>query len=934
MEVVMSSLKAPKELLCEYCKNPLGMDVEKPRFSWQLAADNKDRNKKQSAYGIIVSSSEDKLSSGTGDVWDSGKVSSSQSINIEYEGKKLESRMRYFWKVTVWDESDRESPESETAWFEMGLLKPEDWKAVWKGYTGGKSGEALYCRRAFELSKPIAWARMYISGLGYYELHINGERVGDNVLDPGWTEYTKTVLYVTYDVTDALKKGKNAVGVVLGNGWHGTPKLYLQLEIIYEDGSKEMLGGHDWSWSVTTAPIIKNDVHDGEVYDARLEIPGWDTPDFKENNLNWLHAQRVTAPGGRMKAQMIEPIKVVDHVEPIAITNPKPGSYVYDLGQNIAGWCILRVKGDEGTCVTLKFAEVLYEDGTVNQENLRTARAHVMYTLKGGVEEEVYKPRFTYFGYRYIEVTGFPGKPELQNITGCVVRNSVEQVGQFTCSNDLINTIQRNVAWTEGNNLHGAPTDCPQRNERQGWLNDMTVRIEESMYNYGLARFFTKWLWDIKDTQDAETGAVADTAPFRWGNIPADSTAISYVLIPWFMYLFYGDKRIVEEYYESVKGWADCLYSHTKDGLIDYCWYGDWCSPIPESWPPDKPGLPPDSPGAVTTVGSYSAVTPGMLMGTAHLIYAGRTIADIAQIIGRGSDAAAYRKRAESITEAFNKKFFNEKTAQYASGSQASNAFPLFLRLVPEGREKEVLKNIVHDVMETKKEHLSTGNHGTKFLMEVLAAYGAGDVAYKIATQTTYPSWGYMISMGATTNWERWEYLTGPGMNSHAHPCLGNVSAWFYKYLAGINIDPRSPGWERMIIKPHVIEGLNHVNASFKTVRGTVEVHWQREENQFKMQVTIPANSTATVGLPTLGAGKSDKPLQVTEEGRLIWENGDFIQGVSGINAGEVLPQLMTPHAPGADTTRTVEQMSDQASRDWIYFEIGSGTYRFELKRR
>lgn len=897
----MKGLEAPTNLLCEYAANPLGIDVRVPRFSWVLRS--ADRGQEQTAFQVRVAREREALDKGGIDMWDSGKVVSNQSVGIEYAGAPLESRRRYLWKVKVWDRDGRVTPESEAAWFEMGLLQPEDWRAVWVGYSGGKPGEGLAMRHTLSLAKPVAQARAYISGLGYYELRINGSKVGDHVLDPGWTDYSRTVLYVTYDVTPHLRSDDNVVGIVLGNGWYGCPRVLVQLNIRYQDGSEEVLWPHDWFWQVTSSPIVRNSIHDGEEYDARLEKPGWDSPGFTKDPREWVMAQRLAPPGGTMKAQMAEPIKVVRHISPVQVCQPQPGVFVYDLGQNIAGWCILKVKGVAGTVVTLKFGETLYEDGAVNQENLRAGKARLVYTLKG-VGEEVYEPRFTYFGFRYVEVTGFPGTPDIGNLTGCVVRNSVDHAGEFSCSDKLINQIQQNVVRTEGNNLHWAPTDCPQRNERMGWLNDVTVRIEESLYNYNLERFFTKWMRDIRDTQDHQSGAVADTAPYRWGNIPADSTAISYVLLPWYMYLHYGDRRILEEYYDGIKGWADYLHSRTEGSIVDYCWYGDWCSPIGECWPPEKPGLPPDSPGAVTMVGSYSAKTPGRLMGTGHLIWATRTIAAVAAVLGKNADANEYDERAKRISEAFNRRFLNGDTAQYAGGSQCSQAFPLFLNIVPESRKEAVLDNLVRDIQEGHQGHLSTGNHGTKFLMEVLTDLGQGDVAYKMATQTSYPSWGFMISLGATTNWERWEYMTGPGMNSHDHPCLGNVSAWFYKRLAGINVDPKGPGWKRAIIRPFVLGDLQSVNARLNTIRGLFSVQWERLKDGLRLVVAVPVNSQASVSVPTLGY-----PDVVIREGsREVWAHGAYKSGIDGILAGL--------HDGG-----------------WISFTVSSGTYKFEMRR-
>jgi len=883
-------------LICEYAENPLGIDTDRPRFSWK--ANSSERGQYQTAYRIIVDCEQEKLDAGIGNMWDSGKVITDKSINISYSGSHLLSRRIYYWKVCIWDNDGKKSGFSDTATFEMGLLYKSDWNADWVGYPGGKCGESLLFRRKFIIEKTIARARVYISGLGFYEMHINGQKVGDHVLDPGCTEYSKRVLYTTYDITGYLKQGSNAVGVMVGNGWYSTTVLLCQINIDYTDGISECYtpATHRSGWFVTTGPILSNSIYDGEIYDARLERTGWDTPEYDTDKLNlrqygWSVPNIMGGPGGKLVSQAIEPIKVVSNMQALKIINPIKGVYVFDMGQNMAGWVRLTVKGSAGTEIVLRYAENLYDNNTVNQENLRTALARDIYILKGG-EMEIYEPRFTYHGFRYVQVEGFPGVPTIENITGCVVRSAVEKVGEFECSNDLVNKIHSNVVWTEAGNLHSIPTDCPQRDERQGWLNDATVRAEESVYNFNMARFFTKWIDDIEDTQD-EFGAITDTAPFKWGNRPADPVSSSYLIIPWLVYLHYGDERLLERHYNGIEKWNDFLGTKADNYIINYSYYGDWASPAE------------DSVKGSLGDGAISATTPGILMSTGYYYYNAVLLSKMARVLGKEEDVWRFNLLAEKIKKAFNDKFLDTENGWYAQGSQASNVFPIYLGIVPEQFKKSVMENIVKDVVEKCNYHLSTGNLCTKYMLEMLAEEGYADVAFKLVTQTTYPSWGYMISQGATTIWERWEYSTGGAMNSHNHPMLATVGSWFYKYLAGIQAKEQSPGFGRFIIKPYFLGKLDFVNASVNTLRGTIVSKWKRDEETIEMEVTVPFNSEAEVYIPTF----------IEKSGTFIIYEGDTV--------------IWSEGAPAASTKgiRVLKQIGE-----YILLEVGSGVYYFRCK--
>ena len=887
---------SPFDLRCEYCVDPVGVDVSRPRFSWVLR--HSERGRTQSAYQILVASSKEKLLKDLGDMWDSGKVNSNQSVNVEYAGKPLESGKIYYWKVRWWDDKGRVSPYSKVAKFEMGLLKPEDWKAKW--IAGGN-----LLRKKFVIDGKVRLARAYISGLGYYELRINGRKIGDRKLDPGWTDYEKIVLYSVYDITEFLTEGENVVGIMLGNGrfnikperrkrpfpaykHYGEPRAILQIKIEFADGKQKLILT-DESWKVAKGPIIEDDIYDGEVYDARLEKEGWDRPGYDDSS--WENAKIIEPPGGKMFSQAtFPPIRVVKILQPVSVSNPKPNVYVFDFGQNFTGWVRLIVSGPRGTKVKLRYAELLNPDGTVNMATARGAKATDTYILKGdGVE--VYEPRFTYHGFRYVEVTGFPGVPSINNLQGIVVHTDVKPVGSFLCSNQLINDIHRNILWGQVSNLMSVPTDCPQRDERMGWMGDAQLSAEEAIYNFDMAAFYTKWIRDIKAAQ-MEDGSVPDVVPPYWSLYPADPAwGTACVIIPWYLYLYYGDKRILEENYEVMKRWVDFLSSKAENYILKFSKYGDWCPP-----------------GQIK-----SPSTPGEVVSTLCYYEDVVLLSKIARILGKKEDADKYAEMAEKIKEAFNKRYLAEKyytplkdvldAIMPVSYSQTANVMPLYLDMVPPDKEKSVIENLIWDLVVAHDYHLNTGIVGTRYLFDVLTKYGYVDVAYKIVSQTTYPSWGYMIKEGATTVWERWEYLAGLGMNSHNHIMFGSVDTWFYKTLAGINVDPSFPGFEKIIIKPHVVGDLTHAGASLKTVRGLVVSKWWKEEKSLVLEATIPVNSTGEVYVP-----KMDLKNPVIKEGeKIVWKDKAFIQGVSGIT-------------------------SAREEEKYIVFNVGSGTYFFKVE--
>jgi len=825
----------PSALRCEYLANPMGMDVRQPRFSWVL--EHQERGQAQSACRILVSSDR---ALATGDIWDSGRVASVRSTQVVYAGKPLESGRTYYWKVEYWDKDGRESGWSEPARFDTGLFERTEWKGTW---TGG----ANQLRKEFALSGAVKRARAYVCGLGYYELRVNGRKAGNHVLDPGWTTYDKRVLYVTYDVTNSLRRGLNAVAVILGHGKFGSRALLLELDIELEDGTRTSVVS-DTLWKAASGPLVEDSVYNGETYDARLEQSGWDRPGFDDKA--WAPASAVKGPSGVLSAQMMPAIQVTETIVPFKMTTPQPGVYVFDMGQNFSGWARLSVSGPRGTDVRMRFAELLYDNGMINRENLRSARAEDHYILKGE-GEETWEPRFTYHGFRYVEVTGYPGTPALDAIRGRVVRSAVRPAGSFAASKDILNRLQRIVTWGQMTNLHSIPTDCNQRDERMGWMGDAQGTAEEAIMNFDMAAFYTNFVRDIRDVQDNK-GQITDTVPFIWGSRPADPAwGTAYPLLCWYMYQYYGDTRILEEQYDGLKKYVEFLKTRAENGLVKYSYYGDWVA---------------------------VEKCPGAIVSSFYYYYDTKILADAARVLGKAQDAALYDKLTADIRTAFNREYYNPKTGDYADGTQTANTLPLFLGIATE-KEGSAWGRLFDDIVYKHDSHLTTGIIGTKYIMELLTRNGNADLAYDIAVQTTYPSWGYMIENGATTLWELWQKREGPSMNSHNHPMFGSVGAWLYKALAGINPAPGSAGFEKILFQPQVVRDLRHASGRLETLRGEISCAWSRTEMSVRVETVIPVGSSAEIVIPEFHL----RNVRVTESGKTIWENGAFVAGDAGI---------------------------------------------------
>jgi alpha-L-rhamnosidase len=857
---LLAQAGAPSGLRCEYLADPVGIDVAQPRLSWVL--EHSTRGERQTGYQILVSLKPDVAA---GDAWDSGKIAGNQSVHVAYAGKPLASGQTYYWKVRYWDSGDHASPYSPAGRFEMGLLESTSWKAAW-------IGGANQFRKEFTLPARPVRARAYVAGVGYYELRVNGRKVGDHVLDPAWTTYDKRVLYTVYDITERLRQGPNALGVMLGEGWLKSRALRMQIYAELEDG-KNVDVATDGTWKTMAGPIQSDSVYDGEMYDARLETPGWDRASF--DDALWKPAQTIEGPKGVLSAQMMPPIRVTDTIAPVKMTTTRPGVYIYDLGQNISGVVEMRVRGPRGARVQLRHAELLYDDGTLNVENLRAAKATDVYIVRGDGHEEIYQPRFTYHGFRYVELTGYPGAPRFATLRAKVVRSDVRPTGGFTSSKQLLNQIQRNIVWGIQDNLHSVPTDCNQRDERMGWMADAHLYAETAMLNFDMPAFYTNFLRDIHDVQ-GDDGTITDTVPHRYGSRPADPAwGLAYPLLTWYMYEYYGDRRILEQHFAGVKAWTDYLRGRSHDGILDYSYYGDWV-PIER--------------------------TPGNLVSTFCYYWSADLVSRMAAILGKTGEAESYGKLAGAIKDAFNTKFWNAETGKYGTGTQSAQILPLFLNMIPGDRRGQVMGALRDDLVYTRDTHLTTGILGTKYLFPILTSTGNSDLAYELATQTTYPSWGYMVEHGATTLWELWQNKTGPSMNSHNHPMFGSLGAWFYNALAGFNPDAAKPGFERVVIAPQVVRDLKWASGSLDTIRGQVVSSWSRSDNGLRLEVTIPVGSQAEVRIPELGLA----PATLSESGHVVWKGGKYQSGTPGINGARENDGLLV-------------------------VEVGSGSYVFEL---
>lgn len=862
------------DLRTEMLKNPEGIDVLTPRLSWKIEGES--RGLTQIAYRILAASSPEKLIAGTGDLWDSGKQNSSNTIGIKYQGKKLKSSQDVYWKVKVWT-NNNENAWSTTSHWSMGLLYFQDWKGRWIGMDSLASRDkdekfsklsARYFRKTYQLSKPIKKAKAHIIGLGLYELYINGQKVGDQVLAPAPTDYSKNVLYNTFDVTQMLRNGDNTIGTILGNGRYytmrqnykpykikdfGYPKMLLNILVEYTDGSSEVLRT-DNSWRMTAdGPIGSNNEYDGETYDARKEMPGWNTPNFDDSA--WVNAQYVSPPSGKIEAQMTEYMKVVETIEPIAITPIKQNTYILDMGQNMVGWIKLKVKGNKGDKITLRFAEVLNQDGSLNVDNLRDAKSTDHYILNGeGVE--IWEPSFVYHGFRYVEISGYPSVPTLDDFKGQVVNDKLQLTGSFETSNPIINQVYKNAYWGIRGNYKGMPVDCPQRNERQPWLGDRPTSAYGESFIFDNQNLYDKWLDDIRYGQKSD-GAIPDVAPAFWMYYSDNMTwPGTYLMIADMLYRQFGNLRPIKEHYPHMKKWLNYMqerymnqeYIMTKDS------YGDWVAP---------PATIEEGKGMTGNVKH-----PSQLISTAYHYYYLNLMSEFAALSGNSSDISEYKKLAEKVKAAFNKHYFNATKNSY--GTLTDNILAVQFNLVPKSKKAVVFQYLTDQITKENNGHLSTGLIGTQWIMRCLTENGRADLAYTLASNTSYPSWGYMVENGATTIWELWNGNTAaPNMNSYNHVMLlGDLIVWYYENVAGIKSN--TPGFKEILMKPIMVDDLSYVNASYNSIHGPIVSNWKKNKRTFQWDISIPPNTTADIYIPA----KSNKHIKA---------NGKSISKTKGI---------------------------------------------------
>ena len=931
-------------LRCEYHNNPLGIDITSPRLSWITQSDN--RGWKQSAYQILVASSQENLDQDRGDLWDSGKVEANQSIQIPYAGKPLLSHGQCFWKVKVWDQNGAASPWSQTATWSMGLLNEADWQAQWIGHDKAvkitpnrdaelagkghkititkalyglkgdpkkqidikeklqahvdagnlslkvtnefagkdpayeekkvleaqwlvedwKSGivaneneicdltvgrpkqylPAPYLRKEFTVATGVKRAIVYATAQGVYELSLNGQRVSNDVFMPGWTDYKQRIYYTAYDVTDLLKEGPNAIGAILGDGWfrgniscigqnkYGNKlRLKAQLHIDYQNGQSEILAT-DPSWKASYGPILESDMQAGEVYDARLEMPGWSQAGFDQSSWSPIVTGASLKP--LLQAYPGVPVRAVKELPAVKVSEPTPGTYVFDLGQNFSGWARLKVNGQAGDEVTMIFAEMLKDDGSAYTINLRSARAVDTYVLKGG-GEEVWEPRFTFHGFRYVQVTGLKEKPTADTITGIVLYSDSPESSSFECSNPMVNKIQENIVWGQRSNYLEVPTDCPQRDERLGWTGDTQVFIRTGCYNQDVSEFFTKWMVDLMDTQNRQ-GLFGNQAPVFHGH-GAAAWACAGIICPWTIYKVYGDTRMIETHYDAMVRYMDACGKDGLGGRKVHTW-GDWLAPG---------GRPPTE-----------------FISAAYHAYTTSLMAEMAVALGKIDDATKYNKQFQDIRAHFQKTFV-KADGKIESELQTAYCMALSFDLLTAAQRKQAEAHLIERIKKDNY-HLSSGFLGIPILLPTLTDMGRSDIAYRMIQNTTYPSWGYSIEQGATTIWERWNsYSKDRGfgdvkMNSFNHYSLGACGEWMFRSMLGIETD--GAGFKKITMKPELGEGITWAKGHYDSIHGRIGSDWKIENKTFHWNITVPANTSATVYLPAMDAAA------VTESGKVV----------------------------------------------------------------
>ncbi len=864
-------------LRCEYLVDPLGIDERLPRLSWLLESSR--RGARQVAYRVRVASTPEKLAAGDVDRWDSGRVESAQTTHVVYAGRALQSRDACHWTVEIWDETGA-SVRSAPARWTMGLLERGDWSAKWIATdpeiirrdpaaispTLTEPGTPGVFRREFELSDKVKRATIYASARGVFELNLGGQRVGEDLFAPEWTDYDKRIHYRTYDVTSLVRTGRNTLTATLGDGWwtgfvgwqetkgrYGSLEnsLIVQLELELADGRRVVICS-DASWQCATGPILSSDMQMGEVYDARRETRiGRATVDQS----HWLPAREVAAPSASLVAQRAEPVRINLLLPPKSMREIRRGVFIYDLGQNMTGWVHLKVRAAAGTRIQLRHAERLNPDGTIYTANLRRAKATDVYICRGG-GDEVWEPHFTFHGFQYVELTVTEPegcnslddnfRPTLATITGCVIYSATPLAGHFECSHADVNRLWLNGLWSQRDNFLSVPTDCPQRDERLGWMGDAQVFLRTATCNMDVAAFFTKWMIDVEDAQTPD-GVFPDIAPrlredLNWvglGNLAGGAGwADGGIIIPYTLWRVYGDLRLVERHWDAMVRWLDWIERHNPNGLRLHQLgnnYGDWLC------------IPSD-----TSFGTHSPMKN--LLATAYWADDAAKMARLARALGRDAEAARFQAMFEKVRAAFQAEWV-QPDGRISVETQTAYLLALAFDLMPANLRAAATEHLVANIRDLEW-HLSTGFVGIGHLNPQLTLAGRADVAYRLLLQESYPSWLFPVLQGATTIWERWDSWTiaegfhKDGMNSFNHYSLGSVGEWLFRHVLGIELDPATPGYQRFVLRPFVGQGLEHASGHYRSINGEIRSAWRRDGTRFEWTVTIPANTGARVHIP------------------------------------------------------------------------------------
>ncbi len=884
-------------LRAEYLTDPVGIGTTAPRLSWRLESDA--RNTMQAAYQIQVATSELDLSRGARLLLDAGKITSDASALVPERAPATASAARYYWRVRVWTAAGDASAWSPIAYWETGLLHPSDWTAQWIGQTPepGDSGPtpSPLLRREFQLTGRVRSARLYVTSLGLNQVFLNGRRVGQREFTPGWTSYHNRLQYQTYDVTSMLRGGPNAVGAMLGDGWyrgylgfdHGRNlygehrALLLQLDIRYDDGRTQRIVS-DGSWKTTNGPVRFSDIYDGETYDARFDHAGWSSAPY--DDASWAPVALMPAPSAELVAPVAPPVRRVAELKPVSITKTPNGETVFDLGQNFTGWARLTARGPAGTEVTMRFAEVLDHDGNIYTGNLRLAKQTDRYVMKGG-GTEVYEPHFTYHGFRYVAVSGLSGAADSSTITGIALSSDLEQTGSFATSDTMLNKLQHNIVWGQRSNFLGVPTDCPQRDERLGWTGDAQVFAPTAAFNAGVDGFFANWLADVAIDQHPD-GSLPWVIPNPMGGDSTNKAGTAgwgdaAVVVPYTMYLAYGDSGLLARQYPSMRAWVDFEKRQTGP---DHVWrpgwqFGDWLA-------------------YHSTDAGYPGATTGTdLIATAFLAHSADLVARSARALGKADDAARYETLFRTERAAFDHEFVTP-AGRVGESTQTAYALALQFGLLPDSLLATVGDRLVAD-LRLHDDHLTTGFLGTPNILDALTNTGHLDAAYALLLQRTYPSWLYPITRGATTMWERWDGIRPHGtfedesMNSFNHYAFGAVGDWMYRTIGGLDVDPAAPGYEHSFIAPRPGGGLTSARTSIVTQYGTLASAWRLDGSAFTLDVTVPPNTWSTVTLPAVRVD-------------LVQESGRPLTGDPGVRS--------VRHQGGT-----------------VVVEVGSGSYRFTM---